>query len=387
MSKKDRILLVGPRVGKTIAGVAIAFEMLIECLSSRNQEFRVVDLTQSTMSSAGRMGLRRAAFILLRVFQSWCRIPWASKVYLVVATSTPGFLRDFPVILVAWLFRKPVVLHLNGGGYKSFYETRPKLFQRIIKWTVSRATCIIVLGELLRDQFFFVDDKSKIKLVPNGLPESRGDIAPSAKTTAKVTPIKEQGEKWRILYMSNLMETKGYHQLLIACKALIAKQQTNFVVDFCGDFVTAAVEPGRAKDLQQDFLAEISRPEYSPYFNYHGTVKGDEKQGFFERSHVFMLPTVYPWEGQPISIIEAMACGTPVISTRHAGVPEQVDHEQTGLLLEELSEAALVQALERIMSMSNAQYRSMSEAAIRKFETQFSKDKHLSNMMTLLFST
>jgi glycosyltransferase involved in cell wall biosynthesis len=53
-------------------------------------------------------------------------------------------------------------------------------------------------------------------------------------------------------------------------------------------------------------------------------------------------------EGLPVSIIEAMAHGLPVVSTRHAGIPEAVVHGETGLLVEEGDLSAMAEAILRL---------------------------------------
>jgi len=51
--------------------------------------------------------------------------------------------------------------------------------------------------------------------------------------------------------------------------------------------------------------------------------------------HSVTDPTNGDMEGLPVAILEAMARGLPVVSTRHAGIPEQVVEEQTGILVDE----------------------------------------------------
>ncbi|MDB5258755.1 MAG: hypothetical protein JWM14_3450 [Chitinophagaceae bacterium] len=73
-------------------------------------------------------------------------------------------------------------------------------------------------------------------------------------------------------------------------------------------------------------------------------------------------------EGLPISILEACCTGMPVISTHHAGIPEAIQHDQTGLLVNECDNTALAEALRK---MSEAPLR----AAMGKKGRAFMEDK------------
>ena len=120
------------------------------------------------------------------------------------------------------MLRKKIIVHLHGGGYRLFYEQQSPFRQRIIRWTLRRTARIIVLGELLRNQFDFWDAPELIVVVPNGMAHPTG----SQSMVAKQAPTKD--EPWRCLYLSNLMETKGYYVLLEAAELLCANQAYNF---------------------------------------------------------------------------------------------------------------------------------------------------------------
>jgi glycosyltransferase involved in cell wall biosynthesis len=362
-------------------GVSVAFDMLSDYLTEIGASFREVNMTQpGAARSAGRFRLGRTIFTLTKVVEAWFKMLFVSQVYLIVSTSVFGFAKDFLIIVAAWILRKKIVVHLHGGGYRMFYEARSPLGKSIIRWTLSRTNRIIVLGELLRSQFEFLNKPELIAVVPNGLSQPAGESVPAI---AKEAPA--DNEPWRILYLSNLMETKGYHVLLDACQSLV-ESQVPFQVDFCGGFFESSAESGgsaRADELKKDFLNRVNAPPLNQFAKYHGTVSGAEKKDLLQQAHVLVLPTWYPWEGQPLSIIEAMSCGTLVISTRHAGIPEQIVDGETGWMLasDSIDAPHLVDLLTKLMALPPDRYRTMSEHAITMYNDCFTRQRHLSNLL------
>jgi glycosyltransferase involved in cell wall biosynthesis len=69
----------------------------------------------------------------------------------------------------------------------------------------------------------------------------------------------------------------------------------------------------------------------------------------YAASDLFVL-TTWGWEGLPLTILEAMAAGKPVVATRAGGIPEIVVEGETGLLVEPRNPAALAQALARMVA-------------------------------------
>jgi glycosyltransferase involved in cell wall biosynthesis len=93
---------------------------------------------------------------------------------------------------------------------------------------------------------------------------------------------------------------------------------------------------------------------------------------------VLCLPSIY--EGFPVTIVEAMGAGLPVVATRVAGVPEAVEHGATGLLAPAEDSAALAAAIERVLEDIDLRRR-MGKAAREEFERRFTirvvADEHL----------
>ena len=93
-----------------------------------------------------------------------------------------------------------------------------------------------------------------------------------------------------------------------------------------------------------------------------------------QRSHIFVLPSVTASdgdeEGTPTAIVEAMAAGLPVVSTRHSGIPEQVEDGVSGLLVAERDALGLANALKKLLQ-EPVRWSVMGSAGRRQAERAF----------------
>ncbi len=88
-------------------------------------------------------------------------------------------------------------------------------------------------------------------------------------------------------------------------------------------------------------------------------------------------------EGLPLVILEAMASGTPVVSTIHGGIPDAIIHEETGLLSPENNIEAMAGNILRLLTSS--EFSSMiSENARKVVEANYRKEKYLSDLRSLI---
>jgi glycosyltransferase involved in cell wall biosynthesis len=376
----EKILLIGPLPKGEAYGVGLGFESLIDGFSSTKCSVKIVDIEGGYKSkTVGAFGLVRALVTIRTVLLVWLYMPWWQVIYMTIASSRLGFLRDALIIWPASLFRKRIVLHLKGGGYKDFYLQQPSWLRRVISLTLARSTHIVVLGELLRDQFDFVpraDEKTLV--VPNGLTVGLA----AAGTTKTIDP---GNAPFSILYLSNLIPSKGYLILLEACAIIKDRGQIDFNCNYCGAFTQTILDahPVGAEQQKIEFLELIDKKGLSDNVFYHGTVGGSQKQEMLDRASVFVLPTKYPWEGQPISIIEALAFATPVVSSPHKGIPEEVLDGVNGYLVDADDANKLADAITSLASNAE-RYSAFSAAARAHFEKNFTREVHLQRLMSVI---
>jgi glycosyltransferase involved in cell wall biosynthesis len=99
---------------------------------------------------------------------------------------------------------------------------------------------------------------------------------------------------------------------------------TNFEVVFAGDFMMSPDDPDDVIMYQERFLQVVNDTENS-FLKYVGTISGTSKELALNIADVLVLPTNYHVEGQPVSIIEAMAYSCAIIATDYRSIPDLVD--------------------------------------------------------------
>jgi glycosyltransferase involved in cell wall biosynthesis len=127
------------------------------------------------------------------------------------------------------------------------------------------------------------------------------------------------------------------------------------------------------RTIRDETLAAIE-DRHASRIQFLGLVTGKQKEELFLNTDIFVLPTYYPFEGQPTVIIEAMAAGCPVISTKHAAIPETVIDGQTGILIPSRNPQALAEA---ILGLVNdcAKFQQMSRASFQRYHEHYTAEK------------
>jgi len=236
-------------------------------------------------------------------------------VYLPIAQEFPGLVRDLAFVLVPRLAGKPVVVHLHGGSFCSFFGAQGRLVRFVIRAVLGGAARGIVLTEALKPALQCVVPSTRLVVVQNGV-----DLP----YTSRREPERD-GATVSVLFMSSLFPSKGLFVFLEAL-ALARDSVPELRGIVAGPWPSAATED-EARSLVQQLGLEDA-------VVFTGPVGGAQKTATFLGSDVFCLPSFYPLEGQPLVIIEAMAAGLPVVSTMWRGIPETVVDGETGLLVE-----------------------------------------------------
>ena len=300
------------------------------------------------------------------------------NVYLLIAQSSAGFVRDAIMIWSAWLCRGAIVVHLHGGNYDGFYRTRSMLGKFLIRHTLRRVRKIIALSTRLRSMYAFDPALcNRVVVVPNSLPYSID--ARCRKRT--------EDQSVKVLYLSNLIQSKGYRDVLDAVAILKHETPLHVEAKFAGRFDTAdddeiTMSPHEA---EQRFARDIEVNGLQPNACYVGIATGKKKQDLLNESDFFILATNYRHEGQPISIIEAMAHGCVVVATNYRAIPDMVVDGVTGVLVDYRKPRQIADAIRRLVD-DPAQYEAMSKAASLRYQTHFGTERHLDAMAAILGS-
>lgn len=325
---RARILFVGA-LPPPIHGLSVANEKFVE-LAGVNHDLRVFDAGGPGDAKAlGRFSLAKVMGFL-KVYVALGSVAWCDAVYLTPGQTFFGVLKMGPMVWFARALGRPVVLHLHGGALGATYRSLGGLKRWLFRSVVSSATDGIVLTPFLRSNFDGLLARAAVHVVPNFAARSCfGVVRQRVEAFDRDHPL-------RILYLSNLIPSKGVIVLLEAVKGLLDSG--------------LPVELDLAGHAEPD-VGELVRSICSRYpaIRWHGVVTGDSKIGLLQRNHVLCLPTNYPMEGQPICILEAMAAGMGVVTSRHAGIPE-IFPEDSAWFVEPTDSTSVLQQIRFILA-------------------------------------
>lgn len=326
-----KILFIAP-IPPPVNGQSKASKVLLDALISSKFDIHLINLTKKSLKS-GFLSMGRIFQILIVLHEVWKKRNSTDLIYLSLAESFSGNIRDLLIYAICYKKREKIFIHMLGGaGMKIILEK--KNFQSYINhFFIKKFAGVIVEGLVNYHMYSNVIQKEKIHIVPNFAEDflfaQDDEIIEKFQETTNIN----------ILYLSNLIPGKGYDELADAYINLedIYKNQVN--INYVGDF-----ESDKTEKLFLEKIKNYSRIKYLGKF-----IDGDEKRRLYLNSHIFCLPTYYPFEGQPISILEAYATACVVITSNHSGIPYIFSDEENGYIVKKKSIGSIQTAIKKML--------------------------------------
>jgi glycosyltransferase involved in cell wall biosynthesis len=216
-----------------------------------------------------------------------------------------------------------LLFHLHGGGFAQFYEGCGRGGRGLIRFFLSRADAVVVLSERWREWVLSVVPGARVSCVPNPIPEPTAAAGDGRRAGGKV-----------VLFLGRLDRNKGIYDLLEVISALRSPIPEVRLV-CAGDGELDEVKR-RAAELGIEDSVTMT-----------GWIGAEEKAQWLARADVFVLPSYA--EGLPMSVLEAMAAGMPVLASAVGGIPDVIADGVNGFLTAPGDKAMLERMLRRLL--------------------------------------
>ncbi len=178
-----------------------------------------------------------------------------------------------------------------------------------------------------------------------------------------------------IVGVGRLVEKKGFADLVAACVRLRERGY---------DFRCVIIGEGPEREALE---TQINQLGLNDAIELPGALPQPEVLDWLRRASVFALPCIVSASGDrdglPTVLLEAMALGTPAVSTRVAGVPEMIDDGETGYLTDPGKPAQLADALAKLLDANEEQRAALAANARRKAERLFNLQTNVRTLNTL----
>lgn len=354
-------VVVGP-TPPPIHGVAA---MTVEVVAALQKLQRGVDHVDTRdprpLSTIGRLDFRNVFLGFKHARQlslALSRRPDAA-VYLPVSQSTWGFVRDAVLVAVAKAHRRQLVVHLHGGHLQDFYRRSPRVMRWVIRLVLGQVDEAWALTSALRKEFEGLVSSDQILSVANVVPDPRRGFT-------RASSPRRVCSGFRLLYLANLLPEKGCFELLEALRRVPDLSSSDWEVRLVG-----AGAPAVERRLRQE-AASISAA--GPSIKLLGELHGEQKADQYRWADAFVYPTYYPFEGQPLVLLEALAAGLPIVSTIHAGIPETIRDGVEAVLVEPQDPRQLAAAICRLAVDEQTRNR-LAQAARRRYEAAYRPER------------
>jgi glycosyltransferase involved in cell wall biosynthesis len=330
---RHRILFIAA-IPPPVTGQSLAGQHLLDDLQIRGHKVTLVNLSKKTFRQ-GVDSLARVVEIASVIQEAFRHRNSHDLIYFTPAESLAGNLKDCLLLFVLGSARRNTWIHLHGGaGMKALLSKPGGWLWRINHHLLRDIKGVIVLGPTLAPIYSGLTRPNSIKEVANFAPDDLFIDPESLKR--KWMDLHAPKARLRVLFLSNHLPGKGHEELITAIESMQKDEIHLFQFDFAGGFESHSEE-----------ARFMERLERIPNAKHHGIVGGEAKRGLFSSAHVFCLPTYYPFEGQPISILEAYAAGCAVVTTAHSGIPDIFKPEENGWLVRKQDAAHLVDILRK----------------------------------------
>jgi glycosyltransferase involved in cell wall biosynthesis len=270
-------------------------------------------------------------------------------VYLTLTAKGIGFYKDAFFALLVKIFGFKLVYHFHNKGIR---DCQNNIFDNWLYKKVFQDSSIILLSKLLYPDIEKYVSEDQVYYCPNGIRDICSNL-----------PVLKQSQSTNIiniLFLSNLIKSKGVYILLEAC-AILQQKNIYFQCTFVGGF----------GDInEEEFTKKVKYLNLDNKIFYLGKKFGIEKEYAYQNADIFAFPTYYHNETFPLVNLEAMQNSLPVITTNEGGISDIVDNGITGFIIPKFNALILAEKL-KILILNKDLRLSMGLAGRKKYEKEF----------------
>jgi glycosyltransferase involved in cell wall biosynthesis len=267
------------------------------------------------------------------------------------------YLASLPAVIFAKLYRIPLVITEHYTGFvRQILTVSERILARII---MRSATIILPVSNYLKKYIQPYAPQARFEVVSN--------IVDSSMFKSTNAVIKDKDEQKLILTVGRLDPAKGTSYLLEAL-SLLKTIRKDFFLNIIGDGSIRKELEQKAKSLELD-----------DFVQFHGIKLKSQVAGFMSKCDFFVLPSLFETFG--CVIIEAMACGKPVVATNIGG-PDEIVTQQTGILVKSANAESLKNGLEYMLD----NYHKYSATDISRYAGEAFSLEHIGQKLNQIYN-
>lgn len=234
--------------------------------------------------------------------------------------------------LIGKLTNIPVIITAHGGDA---FALQGSVLTRIKYWSLKNCSLWTSNTSATADAFW--GDVSLPKLIPMGV-----DCQKFSSGNAEILRASLAQDQLLILFVGRLVEKKGVKDLITAYSLLTKEQRNQTHIWIVGDG-----SERKSLEIQSQSL------QLTDKVSFLGKLPNVQLPDYYAAADIFVAPSIIDsagdTEGQGVTLVEAMASGTAIISTDTGGISEVVEHEHSGILVAPQSPLELKSAMIQLL--------------------------------------
>ena len=358
MVRMTRVLLVG-KAAPEKGGIATFIEMLFNSSLSQTFELRLHNLARPLGEEMGQLSLANVRRTIADVFSVYRASRWADVVHLHSAfVPSVTIVRAGLLVLAARAASARVIVHVHGGLFPEWLDDGGS--RHLVKAALRGASSIVVVSTAVEDRLADIVGRSKVRLIRNGVEVER--FAPEFQETPASPEVPVVG------FVGMITRRKGLLDLFAASRMLTESGMKHRVLVVGGTPPEGATEERLIHEAQHENI------------EFAGSIVREQVHEYYAKFDIYCLPSW--WEAAPLSLLEAMSAGLPVVATRVGDVERIVDDQRTGLLVPVKEPEILASALRKLLSDPGLR-RQMGAAGRVKALKEFDLERTVAEMSHL----
>ncbi|MDD5362991.1 MAG: glycosyltransferase family 4 protein [Ignavibacteria bacterium] len=329
MGKSNNIVLLFLKIPPPFGGGEIINQLIFNCLKEDNfRIFLIESSVKSNKSTQGRLSLCNLYWGFKFIKDSIHSIigirPY--KIYISLPKDSLSFFRNSLTILFAKLLGITVYGDLAGTSF-TFMDGNNVMMKIYGKYIFNKIDSIRILGDNVKNYIPYVK-KDKLFSLSNGIGKNDFFTVDSKQLSR---------DTLNLIYVGSLEPSKGIKELFSAIK-LCNDNNLKIKINILGEWINTSFKKEIMKFVEDNRLKDI--------IEFHGLLVDKSKWEVFIDSDVLIHPT--KWDGQPVTILEAMSLGLGVITTNVGAIPDTIQNMHNGIILSDSNPMGIYNAVKNI---------------------------------------